>query len=93
VELSRSAIIYVNITTNNNYLIIEVWRLKALRKTEKRKKEIMAGESNGSLAPSSTIKIPEIKFTKLFINGEFIDAVSGFSLSRSLSLLSSCVLK
>lgn len=37
----------------------------------------MAGESNGSFGSSPTIKIPEIKFTKLFINGGFVDAVSG----------------
>ncbi|KNA03060.1 hypothetical protein SOVF_212760 [Spinacia oleracea] len=34
----------------------------------------MATKSNGSLPP---FKIPEIEFTKLFINGEFVDAVSG----------------
>lgn len=34
----------------------------------------MAGESNGNVA---SFKIPEIKFTKLFINGEFVDAISG----------------
>ncbi|XP_057536671.1 aldehyde dehydrogenase family 2 member C4-like isoform X1 [Amaranthus tricolor] len=32
--------------------------------------------SNGSVNPSS-MKIPEIKFTKLFINGQFVDAISG----------------
>ncbi|GAB4832939.1 Aldehyde dehydrogenase 2 member C4 [Ancistrocladus abbreviatus] len=36
----------------------------------------MGGEkSNGNL--ESGIKIPEIKFTKLFINGEFVDSISG----------------
>jgi coniferyl-aldehyde dehydrogenase len=35
----------------------------------------MAGYSNGSL--DSFVKIPDIKFTKLFINGEFIDSISG----------------
>nr|DAD26954.1 TPA_asm: hypothetical protein HUJ06_028422 [Nelumbo nucifera] len=35
----------------------------------------MAGESNGSA--ENVIKIPKIKFTKLFINGEFVDSVSG----------------
>nr|AVX32613.1 aldehyde dehydrogenase VoALDH1 [Valeriana officinalis] len=35
----------------------------------------MAGDSNGSL--DSFVKIPDIKFTKLFINGEFIDSISG----------------
>uniref|UniRef100_A0A803MQ47 Aldehyde dehydrogenase 1 n=1 Tax=Chenopodium quinoa TaxID=63459 RepID=A0A803MQ47_CHEQI len=33
-------------------------------------------KTNGSLK-SSSFKIPDIKFTKLFINGEFIDAISG----------------
>lgn len=32
------------------------------------------GKSNGG----ATAKLPEIKFTKLFINGQFLDAVSGF---------------
>ncbi|WOL14025.1 aldehyde dehydrogenase family 2 member C4 [Canna indica] len=35
----------------------------------------MATESNGSTG--NGLKIPEIKFTKLFINGSFVDAVSG----------------
>ncbi|XP_002514330.2 aldehyde dehydrogenase family 2 member C4 isoform X1 [Ricinus communis] len=35
----------------------------------------MAGQSNGS--SESFIKIPTIKFTKLFINGEFVDSFSG----------------
>ncbi|GFP87146.1 aldehyde dehydrogenase family 2 member c4 [Phtheirospermum japonicum] len=33
----------------------------------------MTGQSNGNVA---MIKIPNIKFTKLFINGEFIDSIS-----------------
>ncbi|XP_004287091.1 PREDICTED: aldehyde dehydrogenase family 2 member C4-like [Fragaria vesca subsp. vesca] len=40
----------------------------------------MGGDSNGSSAPceSSFVKMmPTIKFTKLFINGEFVDAISG----------------
>ncbi|KAI3459875.1 hypothetical protein Pfo_016538 [Paulownia fortunei] len=36
----------------------------------------MTGESNGNVE-KSMIKIPKIKFTKLFINGEFIDSISG----------------
>ncbi|KMT03022.1 hypothetical protein BVRB_8g195850 [Beta vulgaris subsp. vulgaris] len=36
----------------------------------------MATQSNGNLT-SSSIKLPEIKFTKLFINGDFVDAISG----------------
>ncbi|CAK9150885.1 unnamed protein product [Ilex paraguariensis] len=35
----------------------------------------MAVQSNGKA--NSLIKIPEIKFTKLFINGEFVDSISG----------------
>ncbi|XP_058184745.1 aldehyde dehydrogenase family 2 member C4-like [Rhododendron vialii] len=35
----------------------------------------MAGHTNGST--ESFVKIPEIKFTKLFINGEFVDSISG----------------
>ncbi|KAG5564677.1 hypothetical protein RHGRI_000758 [Rhododendron griersonianum] len=35
----------------------------------------MAGHTNGS--KESFVKIPEIKFTKLFINGEFVDSISG----------------
>ncbi|KAJ3701860.1 hypothetical protein LUZ61_005565 [Rhynchospora tenuis] len=34
----------------------------------------MAGSQNGS---SEGFKIPQIKYTKLFINGEFVDAASG----------------
>ncbi|KAM1061869.1 hypothetical protein ACFX14_026180 [Malus domestica] len=37
----------------------------------------MASDSNGSLASESSVKIPTIKYTKLFINGEFVDSVSG----------------
>ncbi|KMT03024.1 hypothetical protein BVRB_8g195860 isoform B [Beta vulgaris subsp. vulgaris] len=36
--------------------------------------DISSGSSN------SCVKIPDIKFTKLFINGEFVDAVSGNTL-------------
>jgi hypothetical protein len=32
----------------------------------------------------SFVKIPTIKFTKLFINGEFIDSISGFHFSLFL---------
>ncbi|KAL8120146.1 aldehyde dehydrogenase family 2 member C4-like [Apium graveolens] len=35
----------------------------------------MAVESNGK--PQTSFKIPQIKFTKLFINGNFVDSVSG----------------
>ncbi|XP_059634975.1 aldehyde dehydrogenase family 2 member C4-like [Cornus florida] len=35
----------------------------------------MAVQSNGS--SESFVKIPEIKFKKLFINGEFVDSISG----------------
>ncbi|CAN6442217.1 unnamed protein product [Victoria cruziana] len=35
--------------------------------------------SDGSNDFSAKFKLPEIKFTKLFINGEFVDAVSGKS--------------
>ncbi|KAJ7969628.1 Aldehyde dehydrogenase family 2 member like [Quillaja saponaria] len=35
----------------------------------------MASLSNGQ--PESFVKIPTIKFTKLFINGEFVDSISG----------------
>ncbi|KAL7239857.1 hypothetical protein ACSBR2_005678 [Camellia fascicularis] len=35
----------------------------------------MADESNGS--SESFLKTPEIKFTKLFINGNFVDSISG----------------
>jgi hypothetical protein len=34
----------------------------------------------------SFVKIPTIKFTKLFINGEFVDSISGFQLSLFLSV-------
>ncbi|XP_038711366.1 aldehyde dehydrogenase family 2 member C4-like [Tripterygium wilfordii] len=34
------------------------------------------GSDNGS-SSESFVKMPEIKFTKLFINGEFVDSVSG----------------
>jgi coniferyl-aldehyde dehydrogenase len=35
----------------------------------------MAENGNGSFKQG--FKIPEIKYTKLFINGEFVDSVSG----------------
>jgi coniferyl-aldehyde dehydrogenase len=34
------------------------------------------GNGNGKAAPAGVV-VPEIKFTKLFINGEFVDAASG----------------
>lgn len=37
----------------------------------------MTGESNGKLVVKKMI--PEIKFTKLFINGDFVDSLSGLS--------------
>ncbi|XP_050365588.1 aldehyde dehydrogenase family 2 member C4-like [Argentina anserina] len=38
----------------------------------------MGTESNGSSVSSdSFVKMPTIKFTKLFINGEFVDSISG----------------
>ncbi|KAL8491677.1 hypothetical protein ACS0TY_023320 [Phlomoides rotata] len=36
----------------------------------------MTGESNG-VEQKSTFKIPKVKFTKLFINGEFVHSLSG----------------
>ncbi|KAL3839865.1 hypothetical protein ACJIZ3_024456 [Penstemon smallii] len=37
----------------------------------------MSSESNGNGVESSYVKIPQIKFTKLFINGEFVESLSG----------------
>ncbi|CAI9100304.1 OLC1v1037277C1 [Oldenlandia corymbosa var. corymbosa] len=37
----------------------------------------MAAESNGNGTMESHFKLPQIKFTKLFINGHFVDSVSG----------------
>ncbi|KAL3535764.1 hypothetical protein ACH5RR_004225 [Cinchona calisaya] len=37
----------------------------------------MAVQSNGNGSLESHIKVPKIKFTKLFINGEFVDSISG----------------
>ncbi|KAJ1419819.1 Aldehyde/histidinol dehydrogenase [Sesbania bispinosa] len=37
----------------------------------------MANLSNGHSHINSFVKIPKVKFTKLFINGEFVDSVSG----------------
>lgn len=36
-----------------------------------------ADGTNGGAKAASSFKTPEIKFTKLFINGEFVDSVSG----------------
>ena len=42
----------------------------------------MAGDGcNGNGAAAAGVVVPEIKFTKLFINGEFVDAVSGTCLA------------
>ncbi|KAL1561429.1 Aldehyde dehydrogenase 2 member C4 [Salvia divinorum] len=38
----------------------------------------MSGERNGHVE-KSTVLIPQVKFTKLFINGEFVDSISGKS--------------
>ena len=43
---------------------------------EKGEKKKMGSHSNDGL--ESFVKIPTIKFTKLFINGEFVDSISGF---------------
>ncbi|KAK8597817.1 hypothetical protein V6N13_095214 [Hibiscus sabdariffa] len=41
----------------------------------------MSSHCDGDSNPTgSSLKIPEIKFTKLFINGEFVDSVSGKTL-------------
>ena len=53
--------------------------------TTERKKSEMGSHSNNNL--ESFVKIPTIKFTKLFINGEFVDSISGFQLSLFLSVL------
>ncbi|KAE9586043.1 putative amorpha-4,11-diene 12 monooxygenase [Lupinus albus] len=37
----------------------------------------MSDLTNGH-SDSSSFNIPSIKFTKLFINGEFVDSLSGF---------------
>ncbi|KAK4481210.1 hypothetical protein RD792_012092 [Penstemon davidsonii] len=37
----------------------------------------MSSDSNGDGVESSYVKIPQIKFTKLFINGEFVESLSG----------------
>ncbi|KAL3839866.1 hypothetical protein ACJIZ3_024457 [Penstemon smallii] len=37
----------------------------------------MSSESNGNGVEPSYVKIPQIKFTKLFINGEFVESLSG----------------
>ncbi|XP_021827699.1 aldehyde dehydrogenase family 2 member C4 [Prunus avium] len=37
----------------------------------------MGSDCNGSSASESFVKTPTIKFTKLFINGEFVDSISG----------------
>ncbi|XP_011074009.1 aldehyde dehydrogenase family 2 member C4 [Sesamum indicum] len=37
----------------------------------------MGGEIRNGNVEKATISIPEIKFTKLFINGEFVDSISG----------------
>lgn len=46
----------------------------------------MGAETKGNL--DYLAKIPEIKFTKLFINGEFVDSVSGFPILPSFLFLS-----
>lgn len=38
----------------------------------------MSIESNGKLTHKKMKFVPEIKFTKLFINGQFVDSISGF---------------
>lgn len=46
----------------------------------------MGAETKGNL--DYLTKIPEIKFTKLFINGEFVDSVSGFPIPPCFLFLS-----
>lgn len=60
--------------TNNQSYLVEI-------------KKKMSGESNGKLTESTAKNmkwIPKIKFTKLFINGQFVDSISG-SISSFLS--------
>jgi hypothetical protein len=40
----------------------------------------MAGDGCNGNGAAAGVVVPEIKFTKLFINGEFVDAVSGTSI-------------
>lgn len=48
----------------------------------------MGGETNGDVE-KSTIMIPQVKFTKLFINGKFVDSISGmYTLLISIGKLS-----
>jgi hypothetical protein len=50
----------------------------------------MAGNGcNGNGKAAAGVVVPEIKYTKLFINGEFVDAASGTyirALSRCVSI-------
>jgi hypothetical protein len=52
------------------------------KEKEKEKEEDKMGSELDSF-----VKIPTIKFTKLFINGDFVDSISGFLFSTSLSAL------
>jgi len=47
--------------------------------------------NSGSSHSEPFVQIPTVKFTKLFINGEFVDSVSGSSYFPHLLPLSHCI--
>lgn len=54
---------------------------KLFHSFEREREREMTGASNGNVKNSindgELMKIPKVKFTKLFINGDFVDSISG----------------
>ncbi|KAK6941535.1 Aldehyde dehydrogenase domain [Dillenia turbinata] len=50
------------------------------KEREREREREMASHTNGDSESEALSKIPKIKFTKLFINGEFVDSISGKTL-------------
>jgi len=71
------------------YQSVLLLRIEEHKQTWGRKREIGETEMGSTHCDDSldfSVKIPAIKFTKLFINGEFVDSISGFQLSTSCLL-------
>lgn len=66
----KGFVVFLKLTSYSHFYINHI----NLRAYFVKGRENMA-QSNGKLEHS--VKIPEIKFTKLFINGEFVDSISG----------------
>ena len=69
------------IQDTNKRSSMPLYRLREREIEREREMTIQCNDNSDSF-----VKMPTIKFTKLFINGNFVDSISGFDLSLSLLL-------